>query len=130
LRATSRCSRSDSVRLAPLQQLDQVHAEAADDRVGDLAGLQRVEHLLELGHEHAGAGPAQVAAVAALASCEFSRASWAKSAWPACDPALEVGQLLARLRSRSAARRAQQDVAAWLWVTLTPAVPGCASPAP
>src|SRR5256885_9116260 len=34
--------------LAALDELDQVHTEARDQRVADLAGLQRIEHLLEL----------------------------------------------------------------------------------
>jgi hypothetical protein len=47
----------------------------------------------------------------ALASCECSRASWAKSAWPRKNAAAVVGQALHRGVFAELGAAAQQDVA-------------------
>src|SRR6185295_13140898 len=48
---------------AAVEHLDQVHAEARDDRVRQAAGLQPVDHFLELRHEGPWRDPAEVAAL-------------------------------------------------------------------
>ena len=46
---------------AALHHLDQVHAKARGQGLGDLAGGQGVHHFFKLGHKHAGVDPAQIA---------------------------------------------------------------------
>lgn len=49
--------------LAALDQLDQVHAKTRHQGLADVAGLERIHGLLELGHVAARIGPAQIAAL-------------------------------------------------------------------
>jgi hypothetical protein len=87
-----------------------VHAEARRHRVGDLARLQRIQRLLELGHELAWIGPAQVAAARGTARPGSSRASCSKLA--ARDSMRRLYSASRRARSRLGQLRAgaQQDV--------------------
>src|SRR5260370_1052789 len=96
--------------LAALDELDQVHTEARDQRVADLAGLQRIEHLLELGHELAGRGPAQVAAVARAAVLRELAGQRFEAGLAAVHAALVVGQALGGIGLGHLVANAQQDV--------------------
>ena len=94
LRASSRCSRWLERGLAPVEHLDQVHAEARrrpDRRTGRAAARS------SLPRTRARTCPGWPSPGRRLAArwrpAEFSRASCSKSAWPACDPLLELGQL-------------------------------------
>src|SRR6187551_2043415 len=50
-------------RLAAVDDLDQVNAEARRHRIGNAADRQRSHRLLELGNERSGRGPAEIAAL-------------------------------------------------------------------
>ena len=98
--------------LAALDDLDQVHAEARDDRLGDAADRQRVHRLLELGHQAAGRSPAQVAAgrrAAVLGVLARQLLERRLAGGSIC--CLELGQPADRRLVAQLRRRPQQDVA-------------------
>src|SRR3990167_4030310 len=96
--------------LAAFDQLDQVHAETADHRIGDLSRLQGIERLLELGHEHAGRGPAEVAAARGAAVFRILTGHLREAGLAVGHLLADVGQLLPQLAGRLLRRGAQQDV--------------------
>ena len=61
--ACSRCCLASSVTWRRSTTWIEVHAEARHHRLGDAADIERGDRLLELGHERAGRGPAEVAAL-------------------------------------------------------------------
>ena len=70
-----------------------------------------VHHLLKLGHKHAWAGPAQVAALGCAAVLRVLPRQHRKKGLPAQQALPQTGQLLARLRLAELRARAQQNMA-------------------